>query len=127
MQAAFSHAAKLTQFVPFRRKSFIGLKHGYVSLAASLPRASRYGDCNKNDGAGGRRDKKIGGCPMDLHTRGAAKPLRSRPQIACAQCGENLFMPEWSELVDERRVRHLWQCDACGYAFETTIRFAEAA
>jgi ribosomal protein L37AE/L43A len=36
-------------------------------------------------------------------------------------------MPEWSELVDERRVRHLWQCEACGYAFETTVRFAEAA
>ena len=64
---------------------------------------------------------------MDIHTRGAAKSSRSRPQIECAQCGESLFMPEWSELVDERRVRHLWQCDACGYAFETTIRFAEAA
>jgi len=24
-------------------------------------------------------------------------------------------------------VRHLWQCDACGYAFETTVHFAEAA
>jgi ribosomal protein L37AE/L43A len=30
-------------------------------------------------------------------------------------------MPEWSEYVDERRVRHLWQCDACGYAFETIV------
>ena len=64
---------------------------------------------------------------MDLHTRGAAKSPRPRAQIACAQCGNSLFMPEWSELVDERRVRHLWQCDACGYAFETTVRFAEAA
>lgn len=64
---------------------------------------------------------------MDLHTRGTARHSRSRTQIACAQCGESLFMPEWSELVDERRVRHLWQCDACGYAFETTVRFAEAA
>jgi uncharacterized Zn finger protein len=64
---------------------------------------------------------------MDLHTRGTAKSRRSRPQIECAQCGDALFMPEWSELVDERRVRHLWQCDACGYAFETTVHFAEAA
>ena len=64
---------------------------------------------------------------MDLHTRGAAKSSRSRSQIECAQCGESLFMPEWSELVDERRVRHLWQCDACGYAFETTVHFAAAA
>lgn len=62
---------------------------------------------------------------MDLHSRGAAKSSRSRPQIACAQC-ESLFMPEWSELVDERRVRHLWECDACGYAFETTVRYAAA-
>ena len=66
---------------------------------------------------------------MDLHTRGAAKSSRSlhAPQLECAQCGDALFMPEWSELVDERRVRHLWQCDICGYAFETTVRFAEAA
>ncbi len=64
---------------------------------------------------------------MDFHTRSAAKSARSRTQLECAQCGNNLFMPEWSELVDERRVRHLWQCDACGYAFETTVRFAEAA
>jgi uncharacterized Zn finger protein len=64
---------------------------------------------------------------MDLHARGTVKRQRPRPQIECAQCGESLFMPEWSELVDERRVRHLWQCDACGYAFETTVQFAEAA
>ena len=64
---------------------------------------------------------------MDLHMRDAAKRQRPRRQIECAQCGESLFMPEWSELVDESRVRHLWQCDACGYVFETTVRFAEAA
>jgi transcription elongation factor Elf1 len=54
----------------------------------------------------------------------AAKFARSRPVIECAQCGEHLFVPEWSEFVDTRRVRHLWECDACGYAFETTIRYA---
>ena len=64
---------------------------------------------------------------MDFHTRSAAKSARTRAQLECAQCGNSLFMPEWSELVDDRRVRHLWQCDACGYAFETTVRFAEAA
>jgi len=46
--------------------------------------------------------------------------------IECAQCGEHLFVPEWSEFVDERRVRHLWECDACGYVFETTVRYAAA-
>ena len=64
---------------------------------------------------------------MDFPFRSHAKSLRPRAQIDCAQCGNSLFMPEWSELVDAHRVRHLWQCDACGYAFETTIRFAEAA
>ncbi|HEY5378628.1 MAG TPA: hypothetical protein VIJ78_03725 [Pseudolabrys sp.] len=63
---------------------------------------------------------------MDLHhTRGASKI--ARPGLECAQCGEALFIPEWSELVDERRVRHLWECHACGYAFETSVRFVEAA
>lgn len=59
--------------------------------------------------------------------RNATRTARSRPVLECAQCGEPLFMPEWSELVDERRVRHLWQCDSCGYSFETTVSFAEAA
>ena len=62
---------------------------------------------------------------MDL-SRNTAKFARSRAQIECAQCGEHLFTPEWSEFVDARRVRHLWECKACGYAFETTIRYAAA-
>jgi ribosomal protein S27AE len=64
---------------------------------------------------------------MDLDTRGLATPRSANAHMECAQCGNSLFMPEWSEFVDERRVRHLWQCDACGYAFETTVRFAHAA
>jgi transcription elongation factor Elf1 len=63
---------------------------------------------------------------MELH-RTTPIPTRSRrPVIECAQCGEHLFSPEWSEYVDARRVRHLWECEACGYAFETTIRIAAA-
>jgi uncharacterized Zn finger protein len=50
-----------------------------------------------------------------------------RPMTECAQCGEHLFAPEWSEYVDDRRVRHLWQCEDCGYTFETTISFAKSA
>ena len=49
-----------------------------------------------------------------------ASNANSRPMIECAQCGEQLFVPGWSEHVDERRVRHLWECEACDYAFETT-------
>lgn len=47
-----------------------------------------------------------------------------QPLIECAQCGERLYLPEWSEWLDASRVRHLWACDACGYAFESTVRFA---
>jgi rubrerythrin len=40
---------------------------------------------------------------------------------------ERLFLPEWSEFVDEHRVRHLWRCEPCGYSFETTVCFADIA
>jgi hypothetical protein len=51
----------------------------------------------------------------------------ARPHLPCGQCGHSLFMPEWSEHVDERRVRHLWQCDACDYAFETIVSYGAVA
>ena len=47
--------------------------------------------------------------------------------VECGQCGERLFLPEWSEYVDERRVRHLWQCEPYGCSFETTVCFADIA
>jgi len=50
----------------------------------------------------------------------------SRPQLECAQCGNRLFIPEWSEYLDGGRVRHLWCCEACDYAFETTVYFEAA-
>jgi hypothetical protein len=62
---------------------------------------------------------------MDV-SRDIARFVRSRPVIECAQCGERIYIPEWSECVDACRVRHLWQCDACGASFETTVRFEAA-
>jgi hypothetical protein len=45
--------------------------------------------------------------------------------IECAQCGAQLYLPEWSEWQEDGgRVRHLWTCDTCGYAFETSARYA---
>jgi hypothetical protein len=49
----------------------------------------------------------------------------SRPVNECAQCRETIFLPEWSEYLDARRVRHLWECEACGYKFETLVCFPE--
>lgn len=64
---------------------------------------------------------------MELHdTRKAKRFARSRPVLECAQCGERLYVPEWSEYLDGGRVRHLWRCEACDYAFETTVYFAAA-
>ncbi len=51
---------------------------------------------------------------------------RTRPANECAQCGEVIFMPEWSEWLRPACARHLWRCEACGYSFETTVRFAAA-
>jgi RNase P subunit RPR2 len=61
--------------------------------------------------------------------------VRTRSRVAryprlsnyCAQCGEVMFMPEWSEYLSEHRVRHLWTCDSCGYRFETVVAFPESA
>ena len=53
-----------------------------------------------------------------------SKYTRSFPVVECDQCGEPLFAPQWSEPVDDRRVRHAWNCEACGYSFETTVCFA---
>jgi ribosomal protein S27AE len=75
---------------------------------------------------------------MDLRTTTPRQPAKARQATVlgqyvptrfanrCAQCGEALFMPEWSEYLAERRVRHLWECDACGYQFETLVCFPEA-
>jgi hypothetical protein len=43
--------------------------------------------------------------------------------LPCAQCGIALKRPVWSEPVDSRQVRHLWNCSDCGYVFETLVFF----
>jgi ribosomal protein L37AE/L43A len=58
---------------------------------------------------------------MELRSRTKRSFHQSRPVVPCAQCGDTLFAPEWSEYLDERRVRHLWTCDSCGYEFESMV------
>jgi ribosomal protein L37AE/L43A len=65
---------------------------------------------------------------MELRPHGILAAMHAnKPLITCAQCGEMIYVAEWSEHVDERRVRHLWECTACGYTFETMARFPAAA
>ena len=47
------------------------------------------------------------------------------PVNLCAQCGETIYMASWSEYVDDRRIKYLWECDSCGYTFESLVAFAE--
>jgi ribosomal protein S27AE len=60
---------------------------------------------------------------MELRTTSPRKLRYPQLANACAQCGETIFMPEWSEYTSEHRVRHLWECEACGYKFETLVCF----
>jgi hypothetical protein len=62
---------------------------------------------------------------MEL-VRNTGKFARSRPVIECAQCGERLYVPEWTEYRDGGRILHLWECEACGTSFETVASFAAA-
>ena len=67
--------------------------------------------------------RKIFSEERSMYTRDATKYARSFPVVECAQCGEALFAPEWTEHIDDRRVRHAWKCEACRYSFETTVCF----
>jgi DNA-directed RNA polymerase subunit M/transcription elongation factor TFIIS len=44
----------------------------------------------------------------------------------CPQCGDMLLAPEKSQFAGNGRVRHLWSCESCGYAFRTAVEFSEA-
>jgi primosomal protein N' len=63
---------------------------------------------------------------MYVRSRSIDRFARSRPVVECAQCGEPIYVPEWSEYLESHRARHLWQCEDCGHSFETTVRFAAA-
>ncbi len=41
----------------------------------------------------------------------------------CAQCGAEIYLPEWSEFLSERCVRNTWSCEKCAYQFESTVYF----
>ena len=60
---------------------------------------------------------------MELRSRNSHPLVQSQPIAPCAQCGHTLFAPEWSEYIDDCRIRHLWCCDRCDYKFETLVRY----
>jgi DNA-directed RNA polymerase subunit RPC12/RpoP len=62
---------------------------------------------------------------MELRTGSPRTRTYPRLANACAQCGKALFMPNWSEYLNEHRMRHVWECEACGYKYETLVTFPE--
>jgi hypothetical protein len=56
------------------------------------------------------------------HRRMRLNPM-PRPVNFCAQCGATIYVATWSEHVSDSRIRHLWCCDDCGYAFETLVTY----
>ena len=46
---------------------------------------------------------------------------RSSFGTSCAQCGNELIAPEWSEYRSKHQNRHLWRCWKCDYCFETIV------
>ena len=64
---------------------------------------------------------------MALHAEATlATRLVTYDKNTCQQCQAWLLAPDWSEYLNERCVRHTWSCEACGYAFETTVFFSAA-
>lgn len=63
---------------------------------------------------------------MELRTESPRRQGHARLTNSCAQCNETIFMPEWSEYLSRNRVRHLWECETCGYKFETLVCFPDA-
>ena len=60
---------------------------------------------------------------MKVRTGNSARAYPPRPINFCAQCGEPIYIASWSEYVDDHRIRHVWDCDECGYAFETLVSY----
>jgi hypothetical protein len=46
---------------------------------------------------------------------------RSSFEVKCAQCDNEVIVPEWSEYRNKRYIRHLWHCWSCDYCFETIV------
>jgi hypothetical protein len=60
------------------------------------------------------------------HPEASSRPYYQNTR-KCPACGDRLVAAEWSDLVNERCVRHLWCCDGCGYQFATAVTLTDGA
>jgi hypothetical protein len=42
---------------------------------------------------------------------------------ACPHCNDVPIAPTTAAFAGRGKVRHVWACDTCGYAFQTRIRY----
>jgi DNA-directed RNA polymerase subunit RPC12/RpoP len=55
-------------------------------------------------------------------------PIRKSPQRPdCPDCGSRLLLAETARFNLSGRIDHLWVCDDCGTAFETSMELKPAA
>jgi hypothetical protein len=47
--------------------------------------------------------------------------------IHCVRCDHEIIAPHKTEFLDDRVIRHLWQCPRCKARFESSPRFPENA
>lgn len=67
-----------------------------------------------------------GGRPMkDL--QGQVANATGGPMHVCPNCSSYVIAAIWSERVNERCIRNVWSCDACGYEYETSAYFPAEA
>jgi hypothetical protein len=110
-------------FVAFAVLILSQLQNAIRSGELLYSRAKHELRCSQGDGR--KKSPLAGGHDMELKISSSRSPRPARPVNECAQCRETIFLPEWSEYLDARRVRHLWECEACGYKFETLVCFPE--
>jgi hypothetical protein len=99
-------------------------RHCFISQAPTVTMPSQTSGIKVTvGGIGDSEEASERGRAMKLRSQTVRAFHQSRPIVPCAQCGEALFAPEWSEYFDDRRIRHFWSCDSCDYQFETMVSY----
>jgi hypothetical protein len=95
----------------------------HFKFAEGHDAVANVGNKMPSGGIGDSEEASERGRTMKLRSQTVRAFHQSRPIVPCAQCGEALFAPEWSEYFDDHRIRHFWSCDSCDYQFETMVSY----
>ncbi|MGN6746990.1 MAG: hypothetical protein ACTHJS_00175 [Xanthobacteraceae bacterium] len=59
--------------------------------------------------------------PKPVHSAPSRKSSKSPQRPNCPDCGSRLLLAEAARFNLAGRIDHLWACDDCGTAFETSM------